>query len=248
MKTTILSLAAALALATVAPTQDSRASSQPTSQPTATWVTVAVSQTECIVSGEELKPEKAKTFEAGGRTFSTCCSRCKSKVEKAPEKYVAKLDEATIAAQTANYPLTECPISGEKLGKSAKNIVVDGTMVRLCCGACKEKAHKYAGDIIPKIVAAAHAAQVADYQPAACPVSGDEVDPADATDVMYGTRLVRLCCKRCVSAFKKSPAKHLASLEPSADKGDAKGADGGGELESAGSCCGAGAGTCCAKD
>ena len=32
-------------------------------------------------------------------------------------------------------------------------------------------------------------------------------------DYLYGTRLVRLCCKTCVKGFKKELAKHLASLD-----------------------------------
>jgi hypothetical protein len=219
MNTTLRALAAALALTAAAATQE-QPTSAPTSQPTAAWVDVQPWPVEgCIVSGEELKAGKAKTFEVDGRTFKTCCGRCKGKVEKDPAKYVAKLDAAIVEAQAAKYPLATCPISGKKVGAKSKSIVVDGTLVKLCCGGCTEKAHKYAGDIVPKIKAAARERQLAAYPLATCPVSGDEIDPEDATDVMYGTTLVRLCCEHCLEDFENDPGAYVAALTKAEDAG-----------------------------
>lgn len=60
-----------------------------------------------------------------------------------------------------------------------------------------------------------------------CLVSGEELGgmgkPADFIYRQAGQpdRLVRFCCKMCVSKFKKDPEKHLARLAP-ADKPEAK--------------------------
>ena len=55
-------------------------------------------------------------------------------------------------------------------------LVVNETLVQLCCGGCAEKAQKYADDIILKVMAAARQSQVASYPLTTCPVSGDEID------------------------------------------------------------------------
>src|SRR5690606_31851981 len=55
-----------------------------------------------------------------------------------PEKYMKKLDDAVIAAQSKDYPLATCPVSDEKLGDHGTPVeyVVANRLVRLCCKGC----------------------------------------------------------------------------------------------------------------
>ena len=66
------------------------------------------------------------------------------------------------------------------------------------------------------------AAQLPSYPLTTCIVSGEELG-ADSVDFLYGVRLVRVCCKRCAGAVKKDPAKHLATLDAAASKGNSNG-------------------------
>ena len=171
----------------------------------------------CIVSGEELDDD-AEVFEIEGRELRTCCGKCKKKVEAQPEKYLAKVDEKLIAAQKAAYPLDTCPVSGKKIGSmgDGHEMVLAGTLVRLCCDHCVGKATKNAAKIVADVKNAAYEKQKAAYSTAKCVVSGHDIDPAEATDVMYGTTLVRLCCEDCVDELKEQPDKFLTKLTPSA--------------------------------
>lgn len=167
----------------------------------------------CVVSGRSVAGDKAKTFEVGGRTFTTCCGNCQAKVEKDPQTYVAKLDAAIIAQQAATYPLTKCPVSGKALGSMGEphQIVLAGHLVKLCCDHCTGKAKLKQDEIVKKIDTANYARQKAAYPVKVCVVTGDELSD-EPVDVMAGGRLVRLCCEDCVADLRKSPAKYLAKL------------------------------------
>ena len=45
-----------------------------------------------------------------------------------------------------------------------------------------------------------------------CIVSGRPLG-AEPVNMVYGNRLVRMCCTRCAAAFKKAPAGHLKALD-----------------------------------
>ncbi len=174
----------------------------------------------CVVSGEKLDAD-AVTFQAGGRTFMTCCKKCQAKVEKDPAPFAAKLDAAIVAQQAASYPLTTCPISGKKLGAMGDphKLVLNGTLVELCCDGCVEKATAKATAITEQILDAAYAARAANYPLKTCVASGEKLG-ADVYDVMYGTRLVRFCCKDCVDDLKKDPAAILAKIDAAQKKSE----------------------------
>ncbi len=185
--------------------------------------------TTCIVSGEELDAD-AVTFAAGGTTFKTCCAKCQAKVEKDPATYQQKLTAASQKAQLTHYPLKTCPISGEALGGMGEpvQLMLDSTLVQVCCKHCVEKAQAAAPAMVKKVLDAAHDAQVAAYPLDTCLVSGEKLG-ADAKDVMFGTLLVRMCCDKCASAFEKDSAKFVAKLHEAYAKkmgGDDKGHDG----------------------
>lgn len=170
--------------------------------------------TTCVVSGKTLEAGKAKTVEVKGRTYMTCCDKCPAKIEASPEEYSKKLDAAIVVAESANYPLKNCPVSGEPLGSMGepKQIVVGNHLVKLCCGHCTDKAEAKKAEIWTKIQTEAYAAQKATYSLKKCPISGDDMVKGDEVDVMIGTTLVRTCCSDCIDEIKKEPAKAMAKI------------------------------------
>ena len=179
--------------------------------------------TKCVVSGEDLDKD-AVTFTAGGTTFRTCCEKCQAKVEKDPASFAPKVEAAMQAAQLAHYPLKTCVISGEELGSMGKpvQLMLEGTLVQLCCKQCVKKAQAQAPQLAQKVVAAAHDAQRASYPLDTCVVSGEKLDK-DAVDVMFGTTLVRLCCEKCLAKIEKDPAAAIAKVEAALAKKPAAG-------------------------
>ena len=226
LMTAAISLAAFLTASLASlPAQDDKQAAD-AAQPKSTLITIAAYPLDtCIVSGRSVAGDKAKTFEAGGRTFTTCCGNCQAKIEKDPETYVAKLDAAVIAQQEASYPLDKCPISGKALGSMGDphKMVLAGHLVKLCCDHCSGKAKLKQDEIVKKIDAANYAKQKASYPVKVCVVTGDELGD-ETVDVMAGGRLVRFCCEDCIADFRKSPAKYMAKLAGGDDakKSDAK--------------------------
>ncbi|MHB1155845.1 MAG: hypothetical protein ACYC26_03290 [Phycisphaerales bacterium] len=108
--------------------------------------------TACLVSGEKLGGEMgdAINFVYKNRLIRFCCPDCKKDFLAAPDKYLAKLDEAVIAKQKPAYPFTECMISGDKLGGDMGppvDRIYANHLVRFCCPMCirqfKENPAKY---------------------------------------------------------------------------------------------------------
>lgn len=176
----------------------------------------------CVVSGEPLDAD-AVTFLAGGHTFKTCCNKCRAKVEKSPVEFVKKLEAAARADQAARYPLTTCVVSKKELGSMGApvQLLFDGTLVQLCCSGCTKRAQARSAALVQEVREAAYHAQRKSYPLQRCVVSGEELGK-DAVDVMFGSRLVRFCCEKCVRTFEQDPAKYLPQLAP---KEPAKGDD-----------------------
>ncbi|MFQ5504622.1 MAG: hypothetical protein ACE5F1_07490 [Planctomycetota bacterium] len=211
MSTWIIPVFVAAALA-VLPSQEAKLS-KPAGKSKAWVSTDAYPLETCPISGKALK--KAVRVEAGGRSIKVCCKKCVKKVQKDPEAAIKKLEAAVIAQQSANYPLTTCPISKRKLGSMGKpvDLVLGNHLVKLCCKGCKKKALKSASQVIAKIETAAHAKQSKTYAPKTCPVSGRKLGAMGKPfEVMHGTTLVKLCCKGCLKKFTKTPSAFLAKL------------------------------------
>lgn len=106
----------------------------------------------CVVSGEEFGGDMGDPIDLvyNNRLVRLCCKMCKSDFKKNPQAYIAKLDAAVIAEQSEQYPLTTCPISGEKLGSmgDAIDMVYAGRLVKLCCAMCVPK---FEADPMPTI-------------------------------------------------------------------------------------------------
>ena len=127
------------------------------------------------------------------------------------------------------YPLDTCPVSGEKLGKDAEVVVLegmkdkllDGTQVKFCCGKCiskfKADPAKFAKEYETKVVAA----QKPGYKATTCPISGKPLGDG-AVDVVVNGQLVRTCCGGCVGAVKADPKAAIAKVAAPAKAADPK--------------------------
>ena len=114
------------------------------------------------------------------------------------------------------YPLSTCPVLGEKLDSMGDTVVAeyDGREVRFCCGACvatfEEDKERYWAEIDEAIIEQ----QMPYYPLDVCLNSGQPLDAmGEPVDFVYRNRLVRFCCTGCQSAFEEDPADMLAKLD-----------------------------------
>ena len=100
----------------------------------------------CVVSGQKLGSKgEPVVYNYKGREIKFCCKGCVGVFEKDPAKYIKMIDEAIIKQQTPTYPLTTCPVTGDKLGgKMGKPVdyVYNNRLVRFCCPGCIAKFEK----------------------------------------------------------------------------------------------------------
>lgn len=125
-------------------------------------------------------------------------------------------DAAVTAAQLPLYPLTTCPISGEALGEMGRpvDVVVQGRLVRLCCGGCLKDLTADPAKAITDLDRAVIVAQTTTYPLKTCLVSGEPLGDQDAPlDVIRDGRLFRLCCKACLKELDKDLAASVAKLD-----------------------------------
>lgn len=214
MKTLLTSIAA-LAFAgalLAAPLQDTAAKSERSAADQAVIDAQLPSypKMQCPVSDEPL--EEPIDLVREGRLIRVCCKGCVKKVDENPAAMIAMVDKAVIAEQGPSYPLTTCPVSGEPAEGGIE--VVHGTrLVRLCCKKCKAAFEKDPAPTMAKIDAALIEAQRPNYKVDVCVVSGEKLGSmGDPIDVLYGTRLVRLCCKGCTKAVAKKGPELIAKL------------------------------------
>ena len=115
------------------------------------------------------------------------------------------------------YPLDVCPVSGGKLGTMGDPVVktIDGREVRFCCAACIDRFEADKATYWQKIDKEIVKEQMPFYPLAVCPISGEELggEMGEPVDYVFNNRLVRFCCKSCVSKFLKDPKPMLAKLD-----------------------------------
>jgi YHS domain-containing protein len=171
--------------------------------------------TTCPISHDALEAGKAVNLVHEGRLVRFCCKDCVAGFKKDPAPVLKMIDEAVVKAQAASYPLKTCPISGEELGGSmgAPVDVVQGTrLVRLCCKSCTKTLAKDPAKVLAQVDAALITEQKKTYPLKTCLVSGEAIK-GEGVDHLYGTRLTRFCCEKCIASFDKEPAKYLAQLD-----------------------------------
>ncbi len=174
----------------------------------------------CVISGKKLDA-KALDVVIDGRLVRLCCPNCKAGAEKDKAATFAKIDAGVVAAQKASYPLATCPISGEKLGSMGDpvDVVVGTKLVRLCCASCKKGLEKDPAAALAKVDKAWIDAQLAAYPLTTCPVSDEKLGGmGEPVNVLYGTKLVRLCCKSCTKALDKDGPAILAKIDAAKKK------------------------------
>ena len=169
--------------------------------------------TTCVVSGKPVGSGGMTPVDIlhEGQLVTFCCSKCADTFKKTPADYIKKIDDAVIAAQTADYPLTTCPMSGEDLDETAKSVVVGSKLVKVCCNDCKKDLLADPTQALVKLDAAYIAKQEKNYPLTMCAVS-DEPLGDRPVKVLYGTTLIEFCCKDCVKDFNKEPKAALAKL------------------------------------
>jgi len=114
------------------------------------------------------------------------------------------------------YPLDTCPVSGGKLGEMGDPVVkeYDGREVRFCCNGCISEFEAKKDEYWKKIDAAIVAQQKPLYPLDTCMVTGQKLGSmGDPVEYVHKNRLIRFCCGGCIDAFKKDPAKYLATLD-----------------------------------
>ena len=110
----------------------------------------------CLVSGGKLGAMGDPVDHVyKNRLVRFCCQGCIGKFEKEPAKYLAKLDEAVIEKQKADYPLTTCPVMGGAIAEGkAIDYVAGNRLVRFCCPGCIAAFEKEPAKYLKKIDAA----------------------------------------------------------------------------------------------
>lgn len=115
--------------------------------------------TTCLASGRPIDVKGTPTNAVyGNRLMRFCCGGCANYVIKDParlSKAMKTLDAAVVAKQAPTYTSKTCPISGEELGDDAVDVVVGGSMVRVCCDSCQQKIVKSPRMVIDLVVGCA---------------------------------------------------------------------------------------------
>lgn len=190
--------------------------------------------------GKEPIVSSAGTVEYKGKTIGLCCPGCGEAFlawdEARKDEFVAlavahrepgmeddaghDMDKPAVAdaAWTGPFPLATCPVSGQNLGSMGDPIVkkYDGREVRFCCGGCIGKFEADQTGYWEKIDRQIVKDQLRYYPAQTCVVSGEplvENGEDIASNMVYGNRLVRLCCKMCERQFKADPKKFIKKLD-----------------------------------
>lgn len=198
-----VAVAAALSITSVARAEDAKPAAYPLDK--------------CVFSGKELgSMGDPVTIVHEGREIKVCCANCETAFKADTAAGIKKVDDAIIAAQKADYPLTTCVISGKELGSMGEpiDIVVDNTLVRLCCKGCVKPATTNAAKTIEKINAAIIEKQGQDYPLTDCPVSKHALgEMGDVINVVHKGTLIKLCCEGCVKGVAKDGDAIVAKIK-----------------------------------
>lgn len=106
----------------------------------------------CLISGDKLGDEPIN-FIYENRLIRFCCEMCVDGFLKNPNAGLAKLNEASVKAQLADYPAKTCPVTGADLGSMGKPIdmMVGHRLVRLCCAGCDKKVKANPAGMLHKV-------------------------------------------------------------------------------------------------
>lgn len=115
------------------------------------------------------------------------------------------------------YPLDTCIVSGMKLGSMGDPFVHEHQKreIRFCCGGCVGKFKKDSAEYLKKIDDKIVKQQLKYYPLATCVVSGEKLggEMGKPVDYVYRNRLVRFCCKGCITRFEKDPKTYWKKMD-----------------------------------
>lgn len=80
--------------------------------------------------------DEVKNVVYKNRLVRLCCPKCVRRFNANPDQFLKVLDESILAASSARYPLSTCPISGKTLGDGAVNVIAANRLVKVCCQGC----------------------------------------------------------------------------------------------------------------
>ncbi|MCH2136692.1 MAG: hypothetical protein MK101_08935 [Phycisphaerales bacterium] len=200
---------------------------------------VGPTNTRCPISDQPVNAS-SPTVNIDGTAVAVCCKRCKAKAEAmdgtAQAALLAKVQpaddvedepsgqseqerpkqpaEAQSLVLARAYILPNCPLSRkgiESMNQPATKRIGDRD-VSVCCPGCfrriEENPDRYNKRIDDWIIER----QKGVYPLKTCIVTGRPLGE-DTVDLVFGNRLVRLCCGQCAITFKADPAKHLKALD-----------------------------------
>ena len=168
--------------------------------------------TECPISGKPIGDEPVEMV-TDGKLVRLCCPKCVDAVKADNAATIKKIDEAVVAAQKADYPMKVSAVSDAKLDDKAVDYVHGTRLVRLASAEEVEKFKKDPKVAMEKLDKAYVDAQVASYPSKKCVVSDEELGGmGEPVNYLYGTKLVRFCCKGCIKDFEKTPDKYVKAL------------------------------------
>lgn len=169
----------------------------------------------CIVSGAKFDGTTSVVKVYDGREVRFCGEGCSAKFEASKDEYLKKLDAEIIAQQKPNYPTAQCVSMPEEKIDEKLDFVYNNRLFRVCCEDCIDDIHKDPAKYTAELDKAVVAKQKDAYPLKTCVVSDEPLDGSHGEVIEYvaANRLVRLCCKGCIKAFDKDPAKFLAKID-----------------------------------
>jgi mono/diheme cytochrome c family protein len=170
----------------------------------------------CVISGDELGIDGDPIdYVVEGRLVRLCCKACKKDLDKNPAEAFKKIDAAVIEAQMPGYPMDSDPVTGEKLGEGAVNHVYGTRLVRFARDDSVALFLKDPKRYVAIVDKALIESQRPGYPLTTCVVSGKPLggEMGEPIEYLYGTRLIRFCCKECPAKFEENPTGYLSKLD-----------------------------------
>jgi len=150
----------------------------------------------CPIMGKKIS-ERLFVDTERGRIYM-CCKACTKKI----------VQDVPKAHETA-YPVVKrletshCPITGEKLGKDRKSIIIQGYEIPVCCKDCIPSVQENAQIVLTKLLNP----KLMDLENVTCPITGKPIEKN--TFCLIGETLVRLSSPGCVEEVRRDPVKTL---------------------------------------
>lgn len=122
--------------------------------------------------------------------------------------------------QVEHYSAKECVVCGMALGAAGGpvDLVHDGKLVRVCSDVCRAKFEENPAPFMTERNSALIATQLITYPTDKCVVSENKLDAYGAPiNLLWGTRLVRVCRKTCEQQFHETPSDFIAALDALGD-------------------------------